>query len=65
MFFSSLEVLYSICKYIFSDFDQEVQELLESWSNYIELCHKIFVRVPQYNKHMLFGGKKPLLNRGN
>lgn len=38
---------------------QEVQDLLEAWSQHVEQCHRIFIRTPAYNKSMFFGGKKP------
>ncbi|XP_022807827.1 ankyrin repeat and zinc finger domain-containing protein 1-like [Stylophora pistillata] len=38
---------------------QEVQDLLEAWSQHVEKCHRIFIRTPTYNKAMFFGGRKP------
>lgn len=38
---------------------QEVQDLLEAWSQHVEKCHRIFIRTPAYNKAMFFGGRKP------
>lgn len=38
---------------------QEVQDLLEAWSQHVEQCDRIFIRTPAYNKSMFFGGKKP------
>lgn len=42
---------------------QEVQDLLEAWSQHVEKCHRIFIRTPAYNKAMFFGGRKPPFKR--
>ncbi|XP_074623468.1 tRNA endonuclease ANKZF1-like [Acropora palmata] len=42
---------------------QEVQDLLETWSQHVELCDRIFIRTPAYNKSLFFGGKKPPLKK--
>ena len=43
---------------------QEVQDLLEAWSQHVEHCDRIFLRTPTYNKSMFFGGKKPPFKKG-
>lgn len=42
---------------------QEVQDLLETWSQHVELCDRIFIRTPAYSKSFFFGGKKPPLKK--
>ncbi|KAL5006281.1 hypothetical protein ScPMuIL_015087 [Solemya velum] len=38
---------------------QEVQELLGSWSEYMQKADIIFLRSPGFNKRLFFGGKNP------
>ncbi|XP_028404605.1 ankyrin repeat and zinc finger domain-containing protein 1-like [Dendronephthya gigantea] len=38
---------------------QDIQNLLESWSEHIEKCSRIFMRVPNNYKWIFFTGKKP------
>ncbi|CAB3984687.1 Ankyrin repeat and zinc finger domain-containing 1, partial [Paramuricea clavata] len=38
---------------------QDIQNILESWSEHIEKCSKMFMRVPNNYKWIFFAGKKP------
>lgn len=51
----------SILKFYFL---QDIQNLLESWSEHIEKCSKIFMRVPNNYKWIFFAGKKPPFGKG-
>ncbi len=36
---------------------KEITELLESWSDQLKECDRIFIRAPSYNRGLYFGGK--------
>ncbi|XP_067837297.1 tRNA endonuclease ANKZF1 isoform X4 [Heptranchias perlo] len=44
---------------------KEVQDLLESWSESLQLASAIFLRAPSYNKSIFFSGKPPSLNQSD
>ncbi|XP_071487663.1 tRNA endonuclease ANKZF1-like [Diadema antillarum] len=53
----------SLRRYNEAALNQEVQDLLASWKTHLDACHRIFLRVPTYNKAMFFGGKNPALEK--
>lgn len=45
---------------------QEIQELLESWSDHINTCDRIFIRVPNYSRGIYYGaGRAAALRRSD
>ncbi|XP_078573283.1 tRNA endonuclease ANKZF1-like isoform X1 [Branchiostoma floridae x Branchiostoma japonicum] len=45
--------------------NEDIRQLLVSWSDHLKSCHKIFVRAPSYNKATFFGGKDAPLDRND
>ncbi|CAH1237947.1 ANKZF1 [Branchiostoma lanceolatum] len=43
--------------------NEDIRQLLVSWSDHLKSSHKIFVRAPSYNKATFFGGKDAPLDR--
>ncbi|XP_052826487.1 ankyrin repeat and zinc finger domain-containing protein 1 isoform X1 [Octopus bimaculoides] len=48
-----------------SALNQDVQELLTSWSDYLMRCDLIFLRAPSFNQQMFFSGKNSPLSRND
>lgn len=44
-------------------FNQDIHDLLESWSEYLKETSAIFLRAPSYNKTMFFGGRNAPLDK--
>ncbi|XP_078704019.1 tRNA endonuclease ANKZF1-like [Branchiostoma floridae x Branchiostoma belcheri] len=45
--------------------NEDIRQLLVSWSDHLKSSHKIFVRAPSYNKATFFGGKDAPLDRND
>ena len=57
---------YTIHAYPLLLYNQEISELLQSWSSYLDKCHRIFLRVATHNYPLVFGKKeKSMLNKGD
>lgn len=49
----------SLRRYCEAALTQEIQDLISSWSEYIQKCDRIFLRAPSFNRKIFFAGKNP------
>ncbi|XP_023786913.1 ankyrin repeat and zinc finger domain-containing protein 1 isoform X1 [Cyanistes caeruleus] len=44
---------------------KDIQDLLAAWAQHLNEAQRIFLRAPRQNRALLFGGRNPLLTRGD
>ncbi|NWR55542.1 ANKZ1 protein, partial [Bucorvus abyssinicus] len=44
---------------------KDIEHLLAAWAQHLKEAQRIFLRAPRHNRALLFGGRNPLLTRGD